>query len=89
MIIVLHDHEAVDASLHQRLRALYQLSNAEADIALQIAAGLTVAELAESRTTEIGTVRNQVKAIAAKLGCSRQAEIAARIAEMPRLHMRG
>jgi DNA-binding CsgD family transcriptional regulator len=64
---------------------MYQLSNAEADIALQLAAGSSVAELAHNRRTGIGTVRNQIKSIAAKLGCSRQTEIAACIADMPRL----
>jgi DNA-binding CsgD family transcriptional regulator len=89
IVVVVHDRGREDPSLHRRLRALYQLSNAEADIALQLAGGVTVAELAHHRRTGIGTVRNQVKAIAAKLGCSRQTEIAARIADMPRLGGRG
>jgi DNA-binding CsgD family transcriptional regulator len=85
IVVVVHDRSRSDPSLRHRLRAMYQLSNAEADIALQLAAGSSVAELAHNRRTGIGTVRNQIKSIAAKLGCSRQTEIAACIADMPRL----
>ena len=87
IVVVIHDQDTADPSMQQRLRTMYQLTKAEADIALDLAAGRTVADLAQSRQTETGTVRNQIKAIAAKLGCSRQAEIAARVSEIPRLNL--
>jgi DNA-binding CsgD family transcriptional regulator len=76
--------KATDGTLMSRLRALYGLAQAEAEVALGIAAGASVSELAHERGTSVGTVRIQVKAIASKLGCSRQAEIAAIVNSIPR-----
>lgn len=63
----------------ERLRMLYELSPAEAAIAVALASGATPAEIAAARQSAIGTVRVQIKSIAWKMGCHRQAEIAVRV----------
>jgi DNA-binding CsgD family transcriptional regulator len=58
------------------LKALYKLSNAEAEIAAAAAAGLDVVQMAHSRNVSIHTLRAQIAAIKAKMGLSRMTEIA-------------
>jgi DNA-binding CsgD family transcriptional regulator len=77
--------QAADPMLERRLRSLYRLTQAEAEVAVGIAAGVSVSKLAEARGRSMGTLRTQVKSVACKLGCSRQAEIAALVNGIPRL----
>ena len=79
-----HDRQDRDPSLVARLRALYGLTAAEADVAAGLETA-TLAELAASRGTSVETVRSQIKAISAKLGCQRQLEIVSLIAKLPQL----
>ena len=65
------------------LRELYGLGRAEAEIAVALAKGLDLEAIAELRVTSIGTVRNQVKSIAAKMDCTRQIDIVRRILSIP------
>lgn len=51
------------------------LTRTEAEIALMLAEGLSLAEIAEARQTSIHTVRNQVKAALAKTGVRRQSDL--------------
>ncbi len=51
------------------------LSHREADVAADIAAGRTLAEISAARGVSIETVRSQLKAAMAKLGVSRQVEL--------------
>jgi DNA-binding CsgD family transcriptional regulator len=78
-LFVLRDPDAEDASLAQRLRGLFRLSPAEADLAIALARGETLSEIAARRSAAESTVRTQVKTIAAKMGCHRQAEVTAAI----------
>ena len=57
------------------LQQVYRLSTAEADIALRMADGQTIAQISNERLSAIGTVRTQVKHILSKLNVSRQAEV--------------
>lgn len=59
-----------------RLQHLFRLSPAEAEIAVKLANGLSLAEIADERQVSLGTVRTQLKSLAPKLGCRRQVEIA-------------
>lgn len=77
-----------DGSVEQRLRAFYNLSPGEAALAIAIAEGATAAEIADKRGVALATVRTQIKNIAAKLGCSRQSEIVARVKALPPLRVR-
>ena len=73
------------ASRASRLRTLYGLSEAETALALLLADGASPAEISERRGVAIGTVRVQIKRIAAKLGCRRQSDIVRAVAELPAL----
>lgn len=57
------------------LQALFDLTPAEAAVAQDLAAGQTPALIAARRQTSVETVRNQVKRILSKTGCTRQAEL--------------
>jgi DNA-binding CsgD family transcriptional regulator len=67
------------------LKALFNLTRAEAEIALRIADGATPAEIGAERGVASNTVRGQMKSLAAKLGCARQVEIAAMVKAIPLL----
>ena len=86
LLVTVTDPEGRDSSLAARLRTLYGLSASEAEVAIRISEGASLAELAEERRTAIGTIRNQTKAVAEKLGCGRQAEIVARVKGLPPLN---
>ena len=64
-----------------QVQALYGLSRAEAEVALALAAGRTLTDIAEERGVAIGTLRSQLKSIFGKTGVRRQAELAARLNE--------
>jgi len=53
------------------VRALYDLTAAETEVAILLAQGLAPAQIAERRTVSIETVRNQIKALLQKTGADR------------------
>lgn len=61
------------------LQRVFALTAAEADIAIRVAEGHSTEEIAAARGVAVGTVRSQIKAIMAKLGVRRQAELAVRV----------
>jgi DNA-binding CsgD family transcriptional regulator len=67
------------------LHALFDLTPAEARVATGIAAGLSPEQIALKHSVSIDTVRAQVKAVLAKTGTNRQAQVAALLAGVPRL----
>ncbi|UZW57292.1 helix-turn-helix transcriptional regulator [Sphingobium sp. JS3065] len=74
-----------DLSIASRIRALYGLTRAEAEVAEALCAGRGLEELSQERGVALHTVRTQIKNIYAKLDCSRQSELVARIGALPRL----
>lgn len=76
---------APDATL---IRALFDLSPAEARVAREIANGDTVDQIATRAAVSISTVRTQIKAVLAKTGMSRQAQVAALFAGLPQIPVR-
>ena len=58
------------------LQALFDLSPVEASVAARIAAGRSVEEIATADVKSVHTVRNQLKSVLAKTGCTRQADLA-------------
>lgn len=64
------------------LRARFRLTGREADLAAQLAAGNRIAEAAETMGMSISTARQHVKAILAKTGTHRQAELVALLARL-------
>lgn len=83
--LLLSDPEEEDASLTARLRAMFALTVAEAELAVALSQGHSLARIAVMRKVLPGTVRFQVKAIAAKMHCRRQVEIVAIVARLPAL----
>lgn len=92
--IRLSDHDAMPRDLSYRaLRAgdselvllsftptgASSLTEAERDVALAIARGLSNAEIARARSTSARTIANQIAAIMKKLGVASRVELAARI----------
>jgi DNA-binding CsgD family transcriptional regulator len=73
-IVVLSEarQEGREATLVQ---SLFDLTAAELAIATDIAAGETVARIAQKSGRSINTVRNQLASILHKTGCSRQSEL--------------
>lgn len=66
------------------LRALFDLTPAEARVASGIAEGLSLGQIAARHAVSVETVRVQAKAIFAKTGATRQAQVAALLAGLPR-----
>ncbi len=60
----------------ERCRARYDLTEAQARLAIFLSEGGTVAEYAETMGLSVETVRSHLKAIFAKTGAKRQAELA-------------
>ena len=59
------------------LRTTHGLSRAEADVAVEVAAGHELRDIAESRQVALGTVRNQVKRAMSKMGVHRRSQLVA------------
>ncbi len=57
----------------------FGLTAAEAEIAIELSKGATVAEVAERRRSAVSTVRTQVKSVLRKTGSRRQGELIAKI----------
>ena len=86
-LVLFRDPDSEDASLGTRLRALFALTAAEAGLAVALSHGASLAEIAAARRVRESTVRSQMKSIAAKMHCRRQAEISAIVARLPPLHL--
>ncbi len=69
-------------SMERQLHSMFRLTIAEAAVAALLADGDAPTTIAEKRTTSLHTVRAQIKAITAKMGCNRLAEVAAIIARV-------
>ncbi len=87
-VVVLTPVATPDAPDVALIRALFDLSAGEARVARSLTRGHTVARIAVDAGVTRETVRSQVKAVLAKTGTSRQAEITALLAGLPRLPIR-
>jgi DNA-binding CsgD family transcriptional regulator len=65
--------------------ALFDLTPAEAAVAVRVAAGMTPARIAAEHGVALATVRSQLGAVFAKMGVRRQAEVAGALAALPLL----
>lgn len=73
--VFISDPEQRDSASQQILGELFGLTPAEANVAILLARGLSLAEVAETQNISPHTARAQLKAIFAKTGASRQAEL--------------
>jgi DNA-binding CsgD family transcriptional regulator len=69
--------KAPDAAI---IRGLFDLTPAEAQVAIAVAEGLTLEEIATRRGVAVETVRTQVKSLFAKTGVGRQSQLASLLA---------
>ena len=83
-LILIEDPAAGDDGVHGRLRQMFGLSPAEADLAVRLAEGRTPAEIAEARRVLPSTVRTQLNSLMAKTGARRQSDLVAIVARLPR-----
>lgn len=74
-MVVIRDPEVRVLASDEQLKRLYGLTGAEAGLALQLMAGRTVDEAAQELGVSRNTARCQIRAIFAKTGVTRQAEL--------------
>ncbi|HVY87045.1 MAG TPA: helix-turn-helix transcriptional regulator [Caulobacterales bacterium] len=82
VVFVLEEKLRPDATLETRLRRLYGLTSAEAQVGIGIAAGASLPELARQRGTRPSTIRAQLKGAMAKTLTRRQSQLAAMITRL-------
>jgi DNA-binding CsgD family transcriptional regulator len=70
------------------LAALFDLTPSEARVASAIAEGLSLDQIASRHAVSVETVRAQTKAVFAKTGTNRQAQLAALLAGYPKIAIR-
>ena len=85
IVVVVTDPSSGNAGLHDRIRGLYGLTPAEAEVAEMLARGWSPRRIAEHRRVSTDTIHSQLKAIFSKLGCRRQSELVAMISGLPQL----
>lgn len=68
-----------DQQLIAALKAAFLLTDAEAQIAMQLANGQKPETIAEAREVSVATIRSQIKSIYEKMGINRQGELVARL----------
>lgn len=71
-----------DSSRAKRARAIYGLTTTETEIAIGLASGLDITQIAEKRGVTTQTIRGQLKSIFNKTETHRQAELVALIAKL-------
>lgn len=85
LVLIVDDGDVRDLSAEKRLRAIYRLSQAESEVAVLLALGLSPVEIALQRETSVGTIRFQIKAVAGKMDVGRQSEIVRAVLSLPKL----
>ncbi|MEO3432631.1 hypothetical protein [Inquilinus sp. CAU 1745] len=75
VLVLLHDPEASPRRTEDSLIRLYGLTPAEARLSAELAAGRTLAAVAERNGVSIVTVRSQLQSTMAKTGINRQADL--------------
>ena len=65
----------------------FGLTPAEAQVASALVSGQTIAQIAEARIVSLETVRSQVRSICAKVGVSRQADLARVLTQLPQVNL--
>ena len=73
--VFISDPDLHESASKQSLAELFELTPAEANLAILLARGLSLAEVSEAQNISQHTARAQLKSIFAKTGVSRQAEL--------------
>lgn len=80
-----NDTEAGPLPTARHLEQTYGLTPAESRVAVSLADGMTIEEIAEKGQVTIGTVRNQLKQVLSKTDTHRQAALVRLLLSFPRL----
>ncbi|WP_138472564.1 helix-turn-helix transcriptional regulator [Poseidonocella sp. HB161398] len=81
-LIALRNGTGPSAADRALLQSLFDLSPAEAELALALGGGQTLAQASSSRRVSLNTSRTQLKAVFAKTGVARQADLAGLLARL-------
>jgi DNA-binding CsgD family transcriptional regulator len=84
-LITFRDPDGADPTLIDRLRALFNLTAAEAAIAVALGRGRSAEDIRRARGVSDNTLRAQLKSLMSKMNCSRQAEVASVVAALPQI----
>ena len=74
-MLVIHDPDRKVEEMIAEVRSMFRLSPAEADIAVQLAMGADLDEIAQKRGVSLNTLRAQLASAMGKAGVRRQAEL--------------
>ncbi|WP_085315755.1 helix-turn-helix transcriptional regulator [Derxia lacustris] len=83
LLVLLHDLAGARLPAVATLMRVYGMTPAQAEVTLALLRGLSADEVASERRVSSHTVRDQIAAVFAKTGVSRQAELVARLAALP------
>jgi DNA-binding CsgD family transcriptional regulator/PAS domain-containing protein len=86
VLVVGSQPEGVSSQRVADLTRLFGLTPAEADLAVGLADGLTITEIATLRRVSVNTLRVQLRALLRKTGTSRQAELVSVLLRVPKLN---
>jgi len=81
-LVLLRQRAPSTIALVHSLHQLFRLSPAEAAIAIALATGADLQEIAEERAVKLNTLRSQIASIMAKTNTRRQAELVALVARL-------
>jgi DNA-binding CsgD family transcriptional regulator len=81
-VVILVDLDATPRPLPDALQKIFKLTSAEARLAIEIASGKGLPEIADDHHTAITTVRKQLASVFAKTYTHRQAELVALLARV-------
>lgn len=82
-MVLVHDPAAKQRHDPFVVASMYDLTPAESAVAVAVAEGIEVREIARRHGVAVATVRSQLHAVFSKMGVSRQSEIVGALAAMP------
>lgn len=85
-VLILGQEVPLSTSVSQRLSRLFSLTRAETEVAIGIAEGRTLRQIAAQRRVAEATAKAQLKALMRKLACRRQAEIVVLVRSLLPVH---
>ncbi|MCQ4158736.1 hypothetical protein NON00_02185 [Roseomonas sp. GC11] len=85
MLLVSDPNAAPAISLVDQVMAMFGFTRAEAEVAANLATGLSVEDVAMTRGVRLTTIRSQVQSLLAKTGTNRQGELLRLLLALPRI----
>ncbi len=84
-VLIISDPEHRAPALTERLRDLFGLTPAEAEVAVAVGRGQDLAEISAARRVKVSTLRDQISSVFAKTDTTRQAQLAGLIGRLAAL----